>query len=87
MANQEDIDKGINLAARKQSICDKYKLRDDDFVGSYCLHPGFIRDQVETSRTNLGLDTIDLVYLHNPETWRAGLSQSAFKEKLVVDSC
>lgn len=67
----------------RESIAQKYKLNDADFVGSYCLHPGFLKDQVETSRRNLGLDTLDLVYLHNPETWKSGMPQSAFIDKLT----
>lgn len=41
----------------------------DDLVGGrHCLAPAFIDDQVDRSLSNLGLDTVDLYYLHNPET-------------------
>ena len=33
----------------------------------HCIHPSFIFDQVERSRTRLGLETIDVFLLHNPE--------------------
>jgi len=40
-----------------------------DLVGGrHCLAPAFLDDQVDRSLSNLGLDTIDLYYLHNPET-------------------
>lgn len=33
----------------------------------HCIHPEFIRDQVDRSQARLGLDTIDVLLLHNPE--------------------
>lgn len=33
----------------------------------HCLHPSFIRTQVEASRQRLGLETLDVYLLHNPE--------------------
>ena len=32
------------------------------------MEPRFIADQIDRSRSNLGLETIDIFYLHNPET-------------------
>lgn len=41
-------------------------LKPADIVdGSHAMSVGFLRDQFERSRTNLGLETIDLLYLHN----------------------
>jgi aryl-alcohol dehydrogenase-like predicted oxidoreductase len=40
----------------------------DVAAGCHSLAPQFIKDQFDTSRTNLNLETIDLYYLHNPET-------------------
>ncbi len=41
----------------------------DDLVrGSHCIAPDFLADQLDRSLSNLGLDTIDLYYVHNPET-------------------
>lgn len=36
--------------------------------GIHSLAPAFLADQIERSRRNLGLETIDIYYLHNPET-------------------
>jgi len=33
----------------------------------HCLHPEFLKDQIERSRGRLGLGTIDVMLLHNPE--------------------
>ena len=40
---------------------------DDLLMGCHCLHPKFIEDQIEISRNNLGLETIDVYFIHNPE--------------------
>jgi aryl-alcohol dehydrogenase-like predicted oxidoreductase len=36
--------------------------------GAHCMSPRYLRDQIDRSRTNLGLETLDVYYLHNPET-------------------
>ncbi len=36
-------------------------------AGGHCLSPAFLADQLSRSRANLGVGTIDLYYLHNPE--------------------
>jgi aryl-alcohol dehydrogenase-like predicted oxidoreductase len=44
-------------------------LRPDDVIsGMHSMAPHFLADQIERSRANLGVDTIDVFYLHNPET-------------------
>jgi len=44
-------------------------LRPADLVaGCHCMTPRFLEDQIERSRVNLDLETIDIYYLHNPET-------------------
>jgi aryl-alcohol dehydrogenase-like predicted oxidoreductase len=39
----------------------------DVIAGGHCLSPGYLDDQIERSRSNLGLEVIDVYYLHNPE--------------------
>jgi aryl-alcohol dehydrogenase-like predicted oxidoreductase len=40
----------------------------EKIVGAtHCMAPAFLADQMERSRRNLGLETIDVYYLHNPE--------------------
>jgi aryl-alcohol dehydrogenase-like predicted oxidoreductase len=50
--------------------------------GMHCMAPNYLRDQIERSRQNLGLETIDLFYLHNPETQLAEVSRETFRERL-----
>jgi aryl-alcohol dehydrogenase-like predicted oxidoreductase len=54
-----------------------------DIVGGmHCMAPDYLRDQIERSRKNLGLETIDLFYLHNPETQLAEVRQEVFRDRL-----
>ena len=50
--------------------------------GGHSLAPSFLRDQVARSRVNLGLATIDLYYLHNPEQQLDVLAPDAFRAAL-----
>ena len=56
--------------------------RDAIALGCHCLVPEFLRDQISRSRANLGLDTIDLYYLHNPETQLGAVDRETFLRRL-----
>jgi aryl-alcohol dehydrogenase-like predicted oxidoreductase len=50
--------------------------------GSHCMNPRYLADQIERSRRNLQLATIDVFYVHNPETQLGHLSKEAFYQRL-----
>jgi aryl-alcohol dehydrogenase-like predicted oxidoreductase len=50
--------------------------------GMHCITPRYLENQIERSRRNLGLETIDLFYLHNPESQLADVSPDVFRERL-----
>lgn len=50
--------------------------------GMHCMAPNYLHDQLERSRKNLGLETIDLFYLHNPETQLTDAPPDVFRERL-----
>jgi aryl-alcohol dehydrogenase-like predicted oxidoreductase len=50
----------------------------DVIAGGHCLSGQFLEDQIERSRRNLGLETIDVYYLHNPEQALDVLSRQRF---------
>jgi aryl-alcohol dehydrogenase-like predicted oxidoreductase len=50
--------------------------------GCHCMSPGYLEDQIERSRTNLGLETIDLYYLHNVETQLEEAGSETFRSRL-----
>jgi aryl-alcohol dehydrogenase-like predicted oxidoreductase len=54
-----------------------------DIVGGcHCMTPRYLADQLERSRANLGVDTVDVYYLHNPETQLGEVSRAVFLERL-----
>jgi aryl-alcohol dehydrogenase-like predicted oxidoreductase len=56
--------------------------RDELVRGQHCITPAFLDDQVERSLDTLGLETIDLYYVHNPETQLAARSREAVYDQL-----
>ncbi|KAL2635706.1 hypothetical protein R1flu_007185 [Riccia fluitans] len=55
----------------------------DDVVGDcHCIAPKFLKNQVERSRRNLGLETIDVYYIHNPEEQLTGVSRDEFNSRM-----
>jgi aryl-alcohol dehydrogenase-like predicted oxidoreductase len=55
----------------------------DDLVhGQHCIAPDYIDDQVDRSLENLGLDTVDCYYVHNPETQLEERSQEEVYDQL-----
>jgi len=46
-------------------------------AGGHCLSPRYLEDQLERSRNNLGLDVIDIYYIHNPEQQLEALARPA----------
>jgi len=50
--------------------------------GVHCIAPPYLENQIERSRKNLGLETIDLFYLHNPETQLGDVSREAFHDRV-----
>lgn len=55
---------------------------DDLAAGCHAMTPAYLEDQLTRSRANLGVETIDLYYLHNPETQLGENDRGAFDEAL-----
>ncbi len=59
-------------------------LDEDDLArGCHALAPAFLADQLERSRHNLGLETVDLYHLHNPETQYADHPRPVVADRLA----
>ena len=52
--------------------------------GSHCMTPRYISTMLELSRTNLGLETIDIYYLHNPETQLEVVDRKEFLKRIAT---
>jgi aryl-alcohol dehydrogenase-like predicted oxidoreductase len=54
----------------------------DIAAGCHCMAPAYLRNQVERSLKNLGLECIDLFYVHNPETQLDEVPKEEFYARL-----
>jgi aryl-alcohol dehydrogenase-like predicted oxidoreductase len=58
-------------------------LREGDVAaGCHSMAPRFLADQLERSRRNLGVETIDVYYLHNPETQLGEVPREMFNTRV-----
>lgn len=58
-------------------------LTPDDLVaGGHSMAPSFLRYAITRSRRNLGVQTIDLYYLHNPEQQLGVVPPASLRERL-----
>jgi aryl-alcohol dehydrogenase-like predicted oxidoreductase len=60
-------------------------FRPEDIAqGCHCMSPAFLADQLERSRNNLGLECVDVFYLHNPETQLPEIGLAAFRARVAA---
>jgi aryl-alcohol dehydrogenase-like predicted oxidoreductase len=50
--------------------------------GMHCMSPAYLADQIERSCRNMDLETIDVFYLHNPESQLGEVSRELFRQRL-----
>ena len=50
--------------------------------GSHCMTPRFLENQIIRSLKNLGVETIDVYYLHNPETQLSDVPKPEFLRRV-----
>jgi len=55
---------------------------DEVVAGCHVMSPKYLENQIETSRRNLGVETLDLYYVHNPETQLSQVSREEFYRRL-----
>lgn len=53
-------------------------------AGAHCMSPRYLDDQIERSRANLGLETIDVYYVHNPEQQLEEVERSEFLARVAA---
>lgn len=58
-------------------------IAESDLVGgNHCIHPSYIRDRISKSLDALGIDKIDVFYIHNPEAQLAHIERGEFDARL-----
>lgn len=57
----------------------------NEFAANYthCFAPDFLDAMIDRSRANLGVETIDVYYLHNPETQRISNTHETFRRRML----
>lgn len=80
----EDADKEEDIGSIQQRYIKDLSLSSEDFVNGHSLHPAFLKDQLERSLGNLGLECVDVLYLQNPaEAQLPVLGKPKFMERLA----
>jgi aryl-alcohol dehydrogenase-like predicted oxidoreductase len=54
----------------------------EDIVGSHCMTPSYLQNQLDQSLTNMSLDCVDVYYIHNPESQLGEVSEEEFYARL-----
>jgi aryl-alcohol dehydrogenase-like predicted oxidoreductase len=56
--------------------------RAQDFVDGHCMTPEYLWHQMDQSRRNLGVECLDVYYLHNPEAQLSAIPRADFRVRL-----
>lgn len=66
-----------------ENVIDKGLARPDEIAaGSHCMTPAYLENQLARSLENLGLETIDIYYIHNPESQLEAVDRDEFNSRL-----
>jgi len=55
---------------------------EDIVGGSHCMTPAYLQNQLEQSLRNMGLDCVDVYYIHNPESQLGSVTEDEFYSRL-----
>jgi len=67
----------------QRTLIDPGLFRPEEVVaGCHVMSPKYLENQIDVSRRNLGVETVDIYYLHNPETQAAHVARGEFDRRL-----
>jgi aryl-alcohol dehydrogenase-like predicted oxidoreductase len=67
----------------QRTLIDPGFLRPEEVVaGCHAMSPKYLENQIEVSRRNLGVATLDVYYLHNPETQASHVARQEFERRM-----
>ena len=68
----------------RKEYLDKRIIEEKEIVaGLHCISPAFLENQIHSSLANLGIECIDLYYLHNVETQFLEIGEEEFYARLT----
>lgn len=77
--------KGGFLAAHpKDYIANGICNAEDIVANCHCMTPHYLQNQLSQSLENLGLDTVDIYFIHNPETQLSEISRQEFLKRMLA---
>jgi aryl-alcohol dehydrogenase-like predicted oxidoreductase len=53
-----------------------------DIVNGHCMTPRYLQSQIDQSLRNMGIETVDVYYVHNPESQLGAISREEFEKRL-----
>ncbi len=67
----------------QEKFLDTGIIRMEEVVaGCHVISPKYLENQIDTSRRNLGVETLDIYYVHNPETQLSQVARGEFNRRL-----
>jgi aryl-alcohol dehydrogenase-like predicted oxidoreductase len=67
----------------QEKLLDAGIIRMEEVVaGCHVISPKYMENQIDASRRNLGLETLDIYYVHNPETQLSQVGREEFFRRL-----
>ena len=57
---------------------------DDIVAGSHCMTPSYLQSQLDQSLRNMGIDCVDVYYIHNPESQLQYVEEQEFYDRLKL---
>ncbi|MDA0999286.1 MAG: aldo/keto reductase [bacterium] len=77
-ASQEELMAYMNETYFGPGLC----APADIAANCHCMTPAYLRHELERSLANLGVEKVDIYYLHNPETQLQAVARPVFLERL-----
>lgn len=66
-----------------ENVIGKGLARPDEVIGGrHCISAAYLRHQLTGSLENLGLDSVDIYYLHNPEIQFEAVTRDEFRHRM-----
>jgi aryl-alcohol dehydrogenase-like predicted oxidoreductase len=67
----------------QEKLLDPGIIRMEEVVaGCHVISPKFLENQIDASRRNIGVETLDIYYVHNPETQLSRVGREEFFRRL-----
>jgi aryl-alcohol dehydrogenase-like predicted oxidoreductase len=57
---------------------------DDIVAGSHCMTPSYLQSQLEQSLRNMGIECVDVYYIHNPESQLGYVTEDEFYQRVKL---